>query len=105
MMTERGTYFCPTLACNQILFDLGPEAALAALGGAPSRWEWLKRVIHDKADTFARAMRAGVRIVSGSDAGTAFNYHGECVRELWFMVRLGMTPMDAIVSATASGPT
>jgi imidazolonepropionase-like amidohydrolase len=100
LMTERGTYFCPTLACNQILFDMGPEAAIAALGGAPSRWAWLSRVIEDKADTFHRAMQAGVKIVNGSDAGTNFNYHGECIRELEFMVRLGMKPMDAIVAAT-----
>ncbi|MBI4277129.1 MAG: amidohydrolase family protein [Armatimonadetes bacterium] len=100
LMNEHGTYFCPTLACNQILFDLGPEAAVRGLRGDPSRWEWLKRVIHDKADTMHRAMRKGVRIVNGSDAGTAWNFHGECIRELAYLVDYGMKPMNAIVAAT-----
>ena len=100
MMIERGTYFCPTLACNQIRYDLGRDVATKDLGNSPAWWEWLVRVIHDKADTFARARRAGVKIVNGSDAGTAMNFHGECIRELGYMVDLGMTPMEAIVSAT-----
>jgi len=96
LMNQHGTYFCPTMACNEVLYRRGLEGT----GWPEERWDWLKRVVHDKVDTLQRAIRAGVKIVSGSDAGTNFNYHGQCIEELAFLVDRGMKPMDAIVAAT-----
>ncbi len=47
---------------------------------------------------FTRAVRAGVRIAYGTDAGVY--PHGQNARQFAHMVRYGMTPMQAIQSAT-----
>jgi imidazolonepropionase-like amidohydrolase len=49
-------------------------------------------------DGFARALRAGVRTAYGTDAGVY--PHGWNARQLPYMVRHGMTAMEAIRSAT-----
>jgi imidazolonepropionase-like amidohydrolase len=49
-------------------------------------------------DNFQRAHRAGVRMVFGSDAGVM--PHGQAGRQFATMVRYGMTPLQAIQSAT-----
>jgi imidazolonepropionase-like amidohydrolase len=49
---------------------------------------------------FARAVRAGVRIAYGTDAGVY--PHGDNARQFPYMVRYGMTPMQAIQAATTS---
>lgn len=51
-------------------------------------------------DGFSRAVRAGVRIAYGTDAGVY--PHGDNARQFPYMVRYGMTPMQAIQSATTS---
>lgn len=51
-------------------------------------------------DGFTRAVRAGVRIAYGTDAGVY--PHGDNARQFAYMVRYGMTPMQAIQSATIS---
>lgn len=47
---------------------------------------------------FARAVKAGVRLTFGTDAGVY--PHGLNARQFKYMVRYGMTPMQAIQSAT-----
>jgi imidazolonepropionase-like amidohydrolase len=49
---------------------------------------------------FAKAHRAGVRHVFGTDAG--IYPHGENAKQFAVMVRYGMSPMDAIRTATVS---
>lgn len=47
---------------------------------------------------FRKALKAGVRIAYGTDAGVY--PHGDNARQFPYMVRYGMTPMQAIQSAT-----
>ena len=54
-------------------------------------------------DAQRRAIRAGVRHVCGTDAGTPFNPHGSAARELTAMVEWGMAPLKALQAATANG--
>ena len=46
--------------------------------------------------------KAGGRLAMGTDAGTPFNYHGENVGELAFMVEYGINPADALIAATSN---
>jgi len=97
LMLERGTCFCPTLACNEVRLRKGQEEA----GMEDDHWAWLQRATHDKHDTLERALAAGVKIVSGSDAGMPFTYHGwGGAWELSLLVEYGMSPMQAIMAAT-----
>lgn len=52
-------------------------------------------------ENFRRALRAGVRLSFGTDAGVY--PHGDNARQFAIYVRYGMTPMQAIVSATQTG--
>jgi len=49
---------------------------------------------------FTKAVRAGVKLSFGTDAGVC--PHGINARQFAFMVRYGMTPMEAIQSATVN---
>jgi imidazolonepropionase-like amidohydrolase len=67
-----------------------------AATGAPV---WLKMMaIHE--DTFHRAMRAGVKIAFGTDVG-GFDWKINPAKKFAYMVKFGMTPAQAIRSATS----
>jgi len=66
---------------------------------------WSAEILRKNDDTteaqrqgFAKAVKAGVRITFGTDAGVY--PHGLNARQFKYMVRYGMTPMQAIQSAT-----
>lgn len=95
-MKARGTFRSPTISALRGIVEHGevvPEYAVrkATALEAESR------------DGFRRAIRAGVRHVCGTDAGTPFNQHGGTPRELVSMVEWGMSPLKALQAATASG--
>ena len=52
---------------------------------------------------FRNAVEAGAKIAMGSDAGTPFNDHGHAWRELLFMVKNGMSPMQVLNGLTHHG--
>ena len=52
-------------------------------------------------ESFRLALKKGVRIGAGTDAGTPFNGHGDFAIELGLMVELGMEPERAIRAATS----
>lgn len=52
-------------------------------------------------DAFTKAVKLGCKISYGTDAGVY--PHGKNARQLAYMVRFGMTPMQAIQAATISG--
>jgi len=53
-------------------------------------------------ESFQMALRLGVPIAAGTDAGTPLNPHGSLVPELELMVKGGLSPLAAIESATAT---
>jgi imidazolonepropionase-like amidohydrolase len=64
---------------------------------------WVKMLqIHE--DTFRRAMKAGVKIAFGTDAG-GFAWTVNPAKEFAYMVKWGMTPAQAIRSATSDAAT
>ena len=53
-------------------------------------------------ESFVMAVKSGVRIAAGTDAGTPFNPHGDLSLELAKMVEFGLPAMLALVAATSN---
>jgi imidazolonepropionase-like amidohydrolase len=88
-MVKQGTYWCPTIYVGIYVAE-GRAAA-----GAPV---WL--AMRDlEAKIFGTAVRRGVKIAFGTDVG-GFAWTENAAKEFGYMVRYGMTPMQAIQSAT-----
>lgn len=97
LMTQRGVYMVPTLSA------LATTAACPTGCGIPdSARSKAKNMVRQHEKSFRAAVRRGVPIALGTDAGTPFNYHGDNAQELERMVTLGMTPMDAIMTSTST---
>ena len=94
LMLERGTYLVPTLMAGFTLVE--PREGKAPL--ADDVLAKAREINEHQLAGLAKAHRAGVRIAFGTDA--AVFPHGENLRELELMTRTGLTPMEAIVSAT-----
>jgi len=86
-MVEKSVFWCPTLSVYM------PEAGLSS-----DDPEFERRIIERHRRSFQAAMKAGVKIVFGTDVG-AFA-HGTGAREFGYMVDDGMSPIEAIRSAT-----
>jgi imidazolonepropionase-like amidohydrolase len=90
-MAARGVYYVPTIYVGVYVAQGRADA------GAPV---WLQMTkIHE--DTFRRAMKAGVKIAFGTDAG-GFDWKLNPAQEFKFMVDWGMSPAEAIRSATVT---
>jgi len=87
-MVAKGIYYVPTLFVGEYVAE-GRAAAGAKV--------WIDMVkIHE--ETFNRALKAGVKIAFGTDAG-GFDWKINPAREFPLMVRAGMTPSQALRSA------
>jgi imidazolonepropionase-like amidohydrolase len=90
-MVKQGTWYCPTLSVYYTHND-PPDT--------PTGKRDAKRVaVHGP--SFQKAMKAGVKIVFGTDIG-GFSWDEPIAQEFGRMVELGMSPMNAIKSATSA---
>lgn len=97
MMVERRTWLCPTLAIGDFILTHGAERGVPAESLAKSR-----ETDGVRQESMRRAYQAGVRIFMGTDSCNTMAFGGHA-RELELMQqRIGMTPMETIVAATAS---
>ncbi len=95
LMKENGTWYVPTILAGDWV------AEKAEIEG------FFPELVRPKAaaigplikETFARAYRAGVPIVFGTDSGVSA--HGDNAQEFALMVEAGMPPIEAIASATS----
>ena len=94
-MAADGIYLVPTLNAPCAIAAGGIAAGIPAFMVRKS-----EIVTESHLASFRMALAAGVAIAAGSDAGTPLNRHGSLVPELALMVAHGMTPLQAIRSAT-----
>jgi imidazolonepropionase-like amidohydrolase len=95
LMRERGTYLVADIYNDDYIL-----AEFLKLG-YPQRIIDKERLVGRlQRENFQRAVRAGVKIAFGSDAGVY--PHGWNAKQFAHMVRWGLTPMQAIQAATTS---
>jgi imidazolonepropionase-like amidohydrolase len=96
LMKKHGTYYVPTILAGDWV------AEMSKIDG------FFPELVRPKAatigpilkQTFAKAYSAGVPIVFGTDSGVSA--HGDNAKEFALMVEAGMSPMEAIQSATST---
>lgn len=90
-MVHRGQFLVPTLL--ETMADIGSAGPDAHAKGL--HWH---RIAHE---AFARSVAAGITVAMGTDSGLTMR-HGQNLKELGLMVRLGaMSPLQAITAATS----
>jgi len=96
LMKEHGTWYVPTVYTGQYVAEIAkipgrlpPQVAAKALEVGPHLLS-----------TVGKAIKAGVKIAYGTDAGVF--PHGDNWKDFPLLVQAGMTPMDAIRTATVN---
>ncbi|MEX2116752.1 MAG: amidohydrolase family protein [Bacteroidota bacterium] len=88
-MAKNGVFWCPTIYVN----------VWVAEGRATEGNTVFLALKENLPKVFAKALKAGVKIAFGTDAG-GFSWTENQAKEFSYMVQWGMTPMQAIQSAT-----
>ena len=96
LMLDRGTWLVPTLVAPRGV--LAAAAAGVAIPEAAQRKAAEVAEVH--ADSFRRAVAAGVKVAMGTDSG--ITAHGRNLAELELMAKGGMGPAE-VLAATTSG--
>ncbi len=89
-MLKQGTWYVPTL--SPYFYHWAPENT------PEGRRDRKRAEVHDV--SFRKALKAGIKIAFGTDVG-GFSWTNPIAQEFPRMVKLGMSPMDAIKSATS----
>lgn len=94
-MLKQGSWLVPTLCAPHFILKYG------IAGGVPEYAVRKTEIVHDHHfASFQKAYKAGVKCACGTDAGTPYNPHNGTPNELVLMVKSGLTPMEAIETAT-----
>jgi imidazolonepropionase-like amidohydrolase len=95
-LAKRGTFYVPTIDHNRYYVEYRWQ-----FGYGPDVQTRLDAYRRRNLETARRAHRAGVRFAMGSDA--VFTMFGQNTRELGWFVETGMTPGEALKTATTHG--
>jgi imidazolonepropionase-like amidohydrolase len=94
-MKQHGTYLVADIYNDDYIVN-----EYAKLGYPEKVIDKEKMVGRTQRESFAKAVKAGVKIAFGSDAGVY--PHGWNGKQFFYMVKYGLTPMQAIQSATVN---
>jgi imidazolonepropionase-like amidohydrolase len=94
-MAKRGTFYVPTIDHNRYYLDNWQK-----IGYANGFQEKTKAFIARNLETARKAHKAGVKFAMGSDA--IYTMFGENTRELGWFVKAGMSPEQALRTATTN---
>src|SRR5712692_4391658 len=94
-MARRGTFYVPTIDHNRYYVENGEK-----IGYAPGYKEKPQAFIPRNLETARKAFKAGVKFAMGSDA--IYTMFGQNTRELGWFVKAGMTPEQALHTATTN---
>ncbi len=95
LMANRKIYWVPTIDHNRYYMDARHE-----FGFTDEAMASLRRYVEQNLETARRAVKAGVKLVMGSDA--VFTMFGQNTRELEWFVKAGLTPEQALHTATTN---
>jgi len=94
-MAKRGTFYVPTIDHNRYYLDNWQK-----IGYANGFQEKTKAFIERNLETARKAHKAGVKFAMGSDA--IYTMFGQNTRELGWFVKAGMSPEQALRTATTN---
>ena len=95
---QFGTYFSMDIYNTEYTLEFGAE------NGVPEENLNKERLVSKRQrDSFSMAVKAGVNMVFGSDAG--IYPHGDNAQQFSRMVKYGMTPLQALQAATINSAT
>ncbi len=95
MMVESGTWLVPTVYVLDYILEQGETRRISPESMAKAR-----DIVKVRDVSFRKAYKAGVKMAVGSDQ---IFPHEHSAREFSALVRLGVSPMDAIVMGTING--
>ena len=93
LVKERGAYLVPTIYTGVYIVTEGEKVGMPDYG-----LRKMRALMEARDRAFRAAFAAGVKVAFGTDS--AVFPHGQGGREFALMVKLGMTPLQAIQSAT-----
>lgn len=95
MMKDSGTYMVADIYNDDYILS-----EYAKLGYPQKIIDKERMVGRTQRENFAKAVKAGVKVAFGTDAGVY--PHGDNAKQFFYMVKYGLTPMQAIQAATIS---
>jgi imidazolonepropionase-like amidohydrolase len=96
LFLKTDAYLVPTLTAFRTI-KYGSE------GGVPPHvLDKVRYYATEHTKNLQKALKAGVRVICGTDTGTPFNAHGDGMEEFELYTKNGMTPMEAIKAGSSA---